>query len=360
MSVNRSPRAQPERDGHRATPERAALAVSRSASGEAASVPALAFLILVAAVLPYSGVLGELGTQIGFNVLLYMTLALGLNIVVGFAGLLDLGYIAFFGIGAYLYGLLASGQFNIHWSIVVVVPLAAVIAAAFGVLFGLPTLRLRGDYLAIVTLGFGEIVQLLANNAVPLTNGPQGLYAIDRAAVFGFSVTNMSQYYYVMLVAAAAMVFLTLRLGRSRIGRAWAAIRDDEAAARASGINTVRMKLLAFAMGAAVAGAVGPIFAASQGYIGPVQITLDASVLVLTMVILGGPASVRGVLLGAALLVLIPEAFRQYAGARFVVAGALMVLITVLRPQGLVPASSRPVDFLRTRLRRSGRVSPNG
>jgi len=320
----------------------------------------LGILILIAAALPVSGVLGELGTQIAFNVLFYMTLALGLNIVVGFAGLLDLGYIAFFGIGAYLYGVLASGQFNLHWSIIVVIPLAAAIAAAFGVLFGLPTLRLRGDYLAIVTLGFGEIVQLLANNAVPLTNGPQGLYAIDQATVFGTTLTNMTQYYYVMLVAVALMIFLTLRLGRSRIGRAWAAIREDEAAARASGINTVRMKLLAFAMGAAVAGAAGPIFAASQGYIGPVEITLDASVLVLTMVILGGPASVRGVILGAALLVLIPEAFRQYAGARFVVAGALMVLITVLRPQGLVPPSSRPIDFVRNRLWRLGRIRRDG
>jgi branched-chain amino acid transport system permease protein len=330
------------------------------ATGDATSGRGMALLLAVAVLLPISGTLGELGTQIAFNVVLYMVLALGLNLVVGFAGLLDLGYIAFFGIGAYLYGMLASGQLGMHWPILVVIPLAAVVAAVCGVLFGVPTLRLRGDYLAIVTLGFGEIVQLLANNATGLTNGPNGIYGIDRADLGVIRLTSMTHYYYVIVGAAALMIVITLRLGRSRIGRAWAAIRDDEAAARASGVNTVRMKLLAFGMGAAVAGAIGPVFAASQAYIGPVQITLDASVLVLTMVILGGPASVRGVLLGAAILALLPEFLRQYAGARFVVVGVVMVAITILRPQGLIPPQSRPLTTARRLVVRLRRTSSRG
>lgn len=326
-----------------------------SGVGEATNVWVMGALLLVAAALPVSGVLNNVTLQVAFYVLLYATLALGLNVVVGFAGLLNLGYIAFFGIGAYTYGLLASDKFGIHLPIVVAIPLAAVLAAAFGLLFALPTLRLRGDYLAIVTLGFGLIVQLTVNNATPITNGPAGLFNLDPASLFGANATSIEQYYYLMLGALALVVLLTLRLGRSHVGRAWAAIREDEAAARASGVNTVRMKLWAFSISAAVGGAVGPVFAASQGYIGPVQISLDASVLVLTMVILGGTGSVRGVILGALLLVVLPEFLREYAAARFVLVGAIMALLMVVRPQGLIPPSARPWRWLASKVNSVGR-----
>ncbi len=328
----------------------------RPATGEATSLLEIGLLLLVAAVLPLTGLLGGVELQLALNIAMYSALALGLNMVVGYAGLLNLGYIAFFGMGAYLYAILASPQFGLHWPVFGVVLLSAIVAGGFGILFALPTLRLRGDYLAVVTLGFGEIVQLIANNAKGLTNGPEGIAGIDRANLLGVVLKSTTEYYYLMLVMAGLVAVLTLRIGRSRIGRSWAAIRENEDAARACGINTVGMKLLAFCLSAAVAGAVGPIFAASQAYFGPVQITLDASVLVLTMVILGGTASIRGCILGAALLVIVPEMLREYAAARFVVVGAAMVLIMILRPQGIIPPNSRPLESLRNVVARRRRA----
>lgn len=321
--------------------------ISSVRQGEATSTTAMLVLLALATLVPVSGLVNDVGLQLAFNIVFYASLALGLNLVVGFAGLLNIGYIAFFGIGAYIYAMLASPHFGLHLPIIIVIPIAAFVSVVFGLLFALPTLRLRGDYLAVVTLGFGAIVELVANNAVPLTNGPNGIFGIDPAEIFGLRFTDMVGYYYLMLVAAATMVFLTLRLGGSRIGRSWAAIREDEAAARASGIDTVRLKLLAFTLSAAAAGAVGPIFAASQGYIGPMQLTLDASVLVLTIVIVGGTGSVRGAILGAVLLILIPEVLRDLAGARFIVVGATMVLVMIVRPQGLIPPTARPLGDLR-------------
>jgi branched-chain amino acid transport system permease protein len=334
-------------------------ALNRSGGSDRASLPGMVGLLIFAAALPGTGLLSEADIQVLFYVALYAVLALGLNIVVGYAGLLDLGYIAFFGIGAYLYAILASQQFGWHWPILVVMALGAATAGIFGMIFGGPTLRLRGDYLAIVTLGFGEIVQIISNNATGVTGGPSGIFSVDPAKVFGFTFTNTTQYYYLLLLIALIVIVASLRLGHSRIGRAWAAIREDEDAARASGINCRRMKLLAFCLAAAVAGLVGPVFAASQGYISPVAITLDQSVLVLSIVILGGAGSIRGAIVGAALLVIIPEVLREFATARFVVVGIAMVAIIILRPQGLVPAGApRLFDLVRS-LRRGTRGKVN-
>ncbi|MEO8848244.1 MAG: ABC transporter ATP-binding protein, partial [Casimicrobiaceae bacterium] len=253
--------------------------------------------------------------------ILYCFLALGLNIVVGFAGLLDLGYIAFYAVGAYVYALLASPHFNIHLPFWVILPIGAAVACLFGVLLGTPTLKLRGDYLAIVTLGFGEIVRIFLNNLsqpVNITNGPQGIYMIDPFHFGSFSFAqaqvagglNFSgpvKYYYILLAALVLSIIINLRLQDSRVGRAWEAIREDEIAARAMGINTRNMKLLAFAMGASFGGIAGGMFSAIQGFISPESFILVESVMVLSMVVLGGMGNVFGVVLGALLLSFIPE-----------------------------------------------------
>jgi branched-chain amino acid transport system permease protein len=307
-------------------------------------------VVLLVLALPQFGVLDEGKMQVLVSVGLYIILALGLNIVVGFAGLLDLGYIAFYAIGAYLYAFLASPQFHLHWPFLVIVPIAAIIAGIFGISFGAPTLRLRGDYLAIVTLGFGEIVQIVANNNIfNWTQGPRGIYNVDPVTLFGKQLTTPTQYYYLLVVMAAVVIFCVSRLGSSWIGRAWAAIREDESAARAAGINTVRMKLLAFAIGAMIGGFVGPVFAANEAFVDPTSFTLDQSILVLSMVVLGGMGSVRGVILGAALLVIIPETLRSYAEYRFVVVGMIMVIMMIARPGGLLPSRARSAEMLRGR-----------
>jgi branched-chain amino acid transport system permease protein len=312
--------------------------------------------------------------------LLYIMLAVGLNIVVGYAGLLDLGYIAFYAVGAYTYALLASPHLienfewirntfpnGMHTSIWLVIPIAALMAALFGVLLGAPTLRLRGDYLAIVTLGFGEIVRIFMNNLnapVNLTNGPQGISTIDAVSMFGFSFATKKQffgiemrelhwYYYLFLALTIIIIVLTIRLQNSRLGRAWIAIREDEIAAKAMGINTRNVKLLAFAMGASFGGVSGAMFAAFQGFISPESFTLNESVLVIAMVVLGGIGHVPGVIIGAIMLYAIPELLRHYArpaqefifGSEVVPAEALrmlmfglsMVLIMLYRQKGLWP-----------------------
>jgi branched-chain amino acid transport system permease protein len=302
--------------------------------------------------------------------LLFILLGLGLNIVVGYAGLLDLGYIAFFAVGAYAYALLASPQFGIHWSFLVLLPLGAFVAAVFGVLLGAPTLRLRGDYLAIVTLGFGEIIRIFLNNLnrpFNITNGPQGITLIDPIAVGGFSLNQthtlagitfapVHNYYFVFLSCVAVAVLISLRLEDSRIGRAWIAIREDELAASAMGINTRNLKLLAFAMGATFGGVAGGLFASFQGFISPESFTLLDSIMVLCMVVLGGMGNVWGVALGAVLLTALPEALRyaaplqkEWLGAvyvepsdlRMLLFGLALVLMMLFRPAGLWPSRLR-------------------
>jgi branched-chain amino acid transport system permease protein len=324
------------------------------------------------ALLPWAlTVLGTAWVRITNLAILYCFLALGLNIVVGFAGLLDLGYIAFYGVGAYVYALLASPQFNVHLPFWVILPLGALIACIFGVLLGAPTLKLRGDYLAIVTLGFGEIVRIFLNNlSTPfnLTNGPQGITLIDPFRIDGFNfsrnetvlglhLTGPIKYYYLLLIVLLAVIVLNMRLQNSRIGRAWEAIREDETAARAMGINTRNIKLLAFAMGASFGGIAGGMFSAMQGFISPESFVLVESIMVLSMVVLGGMGNVWGVVVGALLLSFVPEVLRYTVGPvqtalfgrmliepeviRMLLFGLALVLMMLFRPAGILPSAVR-------------------
>jgi branched-chain amino acid transport system permease protein len=298
-------------------------------------------------------------------------LALGLNIVVGFAGLLDLGYIAFYAVGAYVYALLASPHFNLHLPFWIILPIGAGIAALFGVLLGAPTLKLRGDYLAIVTLGFGEIIRVFLNNLsrpVNITNGPQGIARIDpfsvggfdfsaRQSVLGVDISGPIKYYYLLLAVTAAVIVVNIRLQNSRIGRAWEAIREDEIAARAMGINTTHLKLLAFAMGATFGGLAGGMFSAIQGFISPESFVLVESIMVVSMVVLGGMGNIWGVILGALLLSFVPEILRwtveplqavlfgrqliEPEVIRMLIFGLALVLVMLFRPAGLLPSAVR-------------------
>ncbi len=335
--------------------------------------------------------------------LLYIMLALGLNIVVGFAGLLDLGYIAFYAVGAYIAALLASPQFavvlesfvnnypvvgnflmavfgpeiaqtGLHLSVWIIVPIAAAVAGLFGALLGAPTLKLRGDYLAIVTLGFGEIIRIFMNNMnspVNITNGPQGINMIDPIRIFGmslsgeagsnatlniagFSMPSVNAYYFLFLALCIVIIFVSLRLQNSRLGRAWVAIREDEIAAKAMGINTRNIKLLAFSMGASFGGVSGAMFASFQGFVSPESFSLTESIVVLAMVVLGGIGHIPGVILGAILLAALPEILRHSVEPlqnllfgkilveaevlRQLLYGLAMVLIMLNRPAGLWPA----------------------
>lgn len=312
--------------------------------------------------------------------LLYILLALGLNIVVGYAGLLDLGYVAFFAIGAYMYALLGSPHLaeafpavaaafpdGLHLPIWATIPAAAALAGLFGVLLGAPTLRLRGDYLAIVTLGFGEIIRVFLNNLdrpINLTNGPKGINQIDSMKFFGFDlgktytflgfdVNSVSMYYYLFLALVIVSVVICYRLENSRIGRAWMAIREDEVAAKAMGINTHKLKLLAFAMGATFGGVSGSMFAAFQGFVSPESFSLMESIMIVAMVVLGGLGHLPGVILGALLLSALPEVLRHVAGPLQAMTGGrldsailrqllialAMILVMLSRPRGLWPAS---------------------
>jgi branched-chain amino acid transport system permease protein len=331
-----------------------------------------ALVALSLVLIPFA--LAQVGTtwvRITNYALLYVMLALGLNIVVGFAGLLDLGYIAFYAVGAYTYALLASPQFNLHLPFWVILPIGAAVAALFGILLGAPTLKLRGDYLAIVTLGFGEIVRIFLNNLsrpVNITNGPQGITRIDAFALDGFSFGSYQtffgvefsapiKYYYLLIVVALLIIAVNGRLQNSRIGRAWEAIREDEIAARAMGINTRNLKLLAFAMGASFGGVAGGMFSAIQSFISPESFVLVESIMVLSMVVLGGMGNIWGVILGAMLLSFVPEILRWTVAPaqqalfgrmlvepeviRMLLFGLALVLVMLFRPAGLLPSAVR-------------------
>jgi branched-chain amino acid transport system permease protein len=366
-------------------------------------------LLVLALVFPFfAAQFGNSWVRIMDVALLYILLALGLNVVVGFAGLLDLGYIAFFAIGAYLTGLFASPQFavvleslvmeypaigealvalcgadiaanGIHLSVWLIVPLSAAVAGLAGALLGAPTLKLRGDYLAIVTLGFGEIIRIFMNNLngpVNITNGPQGINLIDpvrlgglslageagsgaMVRVAGWAMPSVNAYYFLFLFLVLVTVFVSHRLQYSRLGRAWIAIREDEIAAKAMGINVRNVKLLAFAMGASFGGVAGAMFASFQGFISPESFSLTESIAVLAMVVLGGIGHIPGVVLGAILLAALPEVLRHTVGPlqmtllgevwieaevlRQLLYGLALVLIMLVRPAGLWP-SPRPED----------------
>jgi branched-chain amino acid transport system permease protein len=333
---------------------------------------ALAGAVLIAAVLLLAPFIvgknfGNAWVRVLDFAALYIMLALGLNIVVGFAGLLDLGYIAFYAVGAYLYALLASPHFGLHWPAWAILPLGAGVAGLFGILLGAPTLRLRGDYLAIVTLGFGEIIRIFMNNLnapINITNGPKGIARIDAISiaghplsrsieVAGVTVPGVYLYYYLFVILALGIVFVSIRLQDSRIGRAWVAIREDEIAAKACGIDTRNVKLLAFAMGASFGGVAGGLFAGFQEFVSPESFGLMESVMVLCMVVLGGMGHIPGVILGGLALTVLPEVFRHGAGPvqqalfgkvlldpeslRMLLFGLALIAVMLYRPAGLWP-----------------------
>jgi branched-chain amino acid transport system permease protein len=296
----------------------------------------------------------------------FAALAIGLNIVVGRAGLLDLGYAAFFGIGAYTAAMLSECErcpvsFHIPWFAALVA--SGVVGAMFGVLLGFPVLRLRGDYLAIVTLGFGEIVRISLNNldevpglGINLTNGPNGLFGvvnpkvgpIDLGApvsILGREVPSVINYYYVTILFILLVMFVVRRVDRSRIGRAWTAIREDEQAAQAMGINTTVTKLLAFASGAFFGGVAGNIFVHFQGGTSPEDFSFLVSVTVLAMVVLGGMGNSVGVVIGAVLLIAIPEKLRFVHDYRFLILGAVLMVMMRFRPEGLLPERRRRLEL---------------
>jgi branched-chain amino acid transport system permease protein len=353
----------------------------------AAWIAAFALALTLIALPWIAGHFGNAWIRVLAFACLYVMLALGLNIVVGFAGLLDLGYIAFYAVGAYMYALLASPHLTqqfawiaqafpngLHLSIWLVVPFGAAIAAFFGILLGAPVLKLRGDYLAIVTLGFGEIIRIFINNLnspVNITNGPQGITLIDPITIagvtfsktinfIGYEVSSLVLYYYLFLVLTIFTVVICIRLQDSRLGRAWMAIREDEIAAKAMGINVRNVKLLAFALGATFGGVAGAMFSAFQGFVSPESFVLSESIIVLAMVVLGGIGHIPGVIVGAVLLAILPEFLRDFVEPaqvflfgrifleaeilRMMLYGLAMVLIMLYRPKGLWPAPEHGVN----------------
>lgn len=263
---------------------------------------------------------------------IYAILALGLNVVVGFAGLLNLGYVAFYAIGAYAYALLSVKAGLVFWQ---ALPLCIALVSLSGFVLSVPALRLKGDYLAIVTLGFGEIIHLVLNNWDSLTNGPNGISGIAPPHIFGLSLGGLKHYYYLILLAVFLTYGVVKRVRFSKIGRAWIAIREDEICASSMGINTTRYKLYAIAFGSLWAGLAGALFAAKMQFVSPESFTFMESVLILCMVILGGLGSLAGVVAGALILVLLPEVLREVQSYRMLALGAGLILIMIFRPQGL-------------------------
>ncbi|WP_034297008.1 high-affinity branched-chain amino acid ABC transporter permease LivM [Herbaspirillum sp. RV1423] len=323
----------------------------------------LLVLLAVALVWPFFGSRGNV--DVATLALIYVILGLGLNIVVGFAGLLDLGYVGFYAVGGYTYALLNQYFGFTFWECL---PIAAGMSALFGFVLGFPVLRLRGDYLAIVTLGFGEIIRLLLNNMTSLTGGPDGVSGIPKPTVFGIEMARSASVeggttfhemlgltyqgghmviflYFLALLLVLFTYFVTSRLIRMPMGRAWEALRDDEIACRSLGINPTKIKLSAFTLGAAFAGLAGSFFAARQGLVNPESFTFIESALILAIVVLGGMGSQLGVILAAILLTVLPEIARSFAEYRMLIFGLVMVLMMMWRPQGLLPATRPHVEL---------------
>jgi branched-chain amino acid transport system permease protein len=267
---------------------------------------------------------------------IFVMLCAGLNIVVGYCGLLDLGYAAFFAVGAYVSGVLAT---RTGLSLLETLPFVIAAAVVAGLVIGLPTLRLRSDYLAIVTLGFGEIIRITANN-LDLTGGPSGIYGIPPFSMFGLVLDNPAAYYYFCLIVVSVAVVGAARLGRGRLGRAWLCIREDEDAAEAMGINTYRTKLAAYVTGAVWGGVAGLLFGAHLSAVSPQSFTFLQSALILMAVVLGGMGSMPGIVLGALFISLAPELLRDAAEIRYLLFGILLIVVMIFRPQGLWPAST--------------------
>ncbi|MGV6397637.1 high-affinity branched-chain amino acid ABC transporter permease LivM [Pseudomonas caspiana] len=311
-------------------------------------------LIVLAFIWPFFGSRGAV--DIATLILIYVMLGLGLNIVVGLAGLLDLGYVGFYAVGAYGYALLSHYFGLSFWE---ALPLTGLLAALFGFLLGFPVLRLRGDYLAIVTLGFGEIIRIFLRNLTDITGGPNGISNIDKPTLFGLSfdrraaegaqtfheyfglaynpISKVIYLYLIALLLALIALFVINRLLRMPIGRAWEALREDEIACRALGLNPTVIKLSAFTLGAAFAGFAGSFFAARQGLVTPESFTFIESAIILAIVVLGGMGSQLGVILAAIVMILLPELMREFSDYRMLMFGALMVLMMIWRPQGFLP-----------------------
>jgi branched-chain amino acid transport system permease protein len=302
---------------------------------------ALGLLALATVALVPAEINNDYWTTLLTNICVYAMLGLGLNIVVGYAGLLDLGYAAFFAIGAYTTAYFMTTHNITYW---MMVPIAGLVAAVFGIVLGAPTLRLRSDYLAIMTLGFGEITRITATN-LDVTGGPNGLYGVPQPELAGFTFQSPLQFFYLSLGLALITLFFVSRLGNSRIGRAWAYVREDELAAAAMGINPVTVKLLAYALGAVWAGVAGSFLAVQLTAISPESFTFNQSVQILIVVVLGGLASTPGVILGAIVVVVTPELGRYLPGDfsqyRLLIFALALIALMIFRPEGLWPSRQR-------------------
>lgn len=324
--------------------QKAARASSRSLQSAVIVVVLLLLVLLPLRIgIYWNQVLGSIG--------LFVLLGLGLNIVVGFAGLLDLGYVGFFAIGAYVVAVLTSPDFHFDWSFWLAVPFALAATGLSGILLGIPVLRLRGDYLAIVTLGFGEIIRIIFKFN-PLTGGPQGILNVGLPNLSSgirslprIEFSSSTPFFYLILVACAVTALIAIRLNDSRIGRAWIAMREDEDAAASIGIDTVRMKLLAFALGAVFAGLGGAIYASRQHAIFPDDFTILVSINALSLIIIGGMGSIPGVIIGSVVLIGLPEVLRPVSDYRLLTYSALLVLMMILRPEGIIPSSRRRAEI---------------
>jgi len=303
--------------------------------------------VFILATLPF--MVGLYWTDVFDNFGLYVLMGLGLNIVIGFAGLLDLGYVAFFAIGAYTAGLFTSMRSSLAWgwSFWAAWPVALFFAAMAGIILGVPVLRMRGDYLAIVTLGFGEIIRVLALSDLlkPYFGGAQGILEIPKPTVGGLTLLTSQHLYYLILLGCLVAIFISWRLSDSRVGRAWIAIREDEDVAEAMGINLVQYKLFAFAIGALLAGVSGAIFATKLSSIYPHSFNLIISINVLCLIIVGGIASIPGVVVGAFAMLFLPEVLRFAAEYRYLMYGAALVVMMLVKPEGLWPAERRRLEL---------------
>ncbi|MGG4498020.1 branched-chain amino acid ABC transporter permease [Brevibacillus reuszeri] len=309
----------------------------------------IVLLLVVASCLPF--LTNNYWLDVATLALFYIVLAQGLNVVVGFAGLLDLGYAAFFAVGAYTTGILMTVY---QWSFWTTLPVSMAIAAVVGVIIGAPTLRLRSDYLAIVTLGFGEIIRILAIN-LDITGSASGIYGIPRPSIGSYVLAGQMDFYYLILIIAILAVLAVKRLGSSRIGRAWMYIREDEDAAEAMGINRIKMKLLAYSIGAVIGSLGGSVFAVKMSAIAPLSFSFTQSIMILLAVVLGGLGSIPGVVLGAVLVIALPELLRSVEDWRYLIFGVALVAMMLFRPQGLWPAryetgkdSVQEADVVRT------------
>ena len=311
-------------------------------AGQKRAIKAGNWVVLLAVLFLLPQFLGSYLTEVTNNVGIFVLMGLGLNIVVGFAGLLDLGYVAFFAIGAYTMAVMTStGALGVGVSFWLALPVSVTAAIIAGVLLGTPVLRMRGDYLAIVTLGFGEIIRILANSDMlkSFLGGAQGILNIPKPEFMGTALIQPGQLYYVVLAGCLLAAFVSWRLSRSRLGRQWMALREDEDVAEAMGINLVKTKLLAFAIGAAFSGLAGAIFASKLTSIFPHSFNLLISINVLCLIIVGGMGSLPGVVVGALILVGLPELLREFAEYRYLMYGALLIVMMLAKPEGFWPSA---------------------